>query len=97
MGLHADLTGVRGGGGLGGDLALLNDVLVPVSWIVRRRSAAQQEAVDLTRAEGRARRAAERLGISDQAVSERLLKAGHTEEQIGRRAALSILRATMSA
>ena len=66
--------------------------LTAVSWIVRKRTDPQQEAVELLRELGRANRVAERLGISNPAVSMRLRGAGMAEEMAGRELAWDLLR-----
>ena len=59
--------------------------------LVRTRTPAQQEAVDLLRAEGQTRLVAARLGVSVQAASQRIRGAGIDEERVGRRLAARLL------
>ena len=65
--------------------------LIAASWIVRKRTDRQHEAVDLLRREGQANRVARVLGISEAAVSERLRGSGVGEENAARALAVSLL------
>ena len=82
--------------GLAG-LERVEAALAVCAWVVRHRSAAQQEAAELLGALGTRRAVAERLGVSAQAVSQRLRGAGLDEEQRGRRLATDLLREAVSA
>ncbi len=68
-------------------------VLALLATVVQRRSAAGWEAVDLMVAGLRRAEAADRLGISKQALSQRLLTGAWPQEERGRRVAASLLSA----
>ena len=61
------------------------------AWVLRHRTPAQREAAELLARLGTRRAVAERLGVSAQAVSQRLRSAGLDEEARGRRLATGLL------
>ncbi len=71
--------------------------LAVCAWVVRHRTAAQREAAELLAVLGTRRAVAERLGVSAQAVSQRLRTAGLDEEERGRRLATGLLRDAVAA
>jgi hypothetical protein len=66
--------------------------LAVCAWILRHRTPAQREAAELLAVLGTRRAVAGRLGVSAQAVSQRLRTAGLDEEARGRRLAAELLR-----
>jgi hypothetical protein len=78
---------------LGGDaLRRVELCLTTTSWIVRKRTALQHEAVTSLRMFGRQTEVARQLGKSQSTVSERLGAAGREEEEAGRELALELLK-----
>ncbi len=71
--------------------------LAVCAWVVRHRTPAQREAAGLLAALGTRRAVAERLGVSAQAVSQRLRTAGLDEEARGRLLAAGLLRDAVGA